>query len=159
MLGWTLTDLCAFDAAIEQLERGLSAAERDGSEAYLVRCLAHLSLACWLGGERGRATDSLERVEAMFETVTAPEGAAFLHGAHAYLAAARVRLALGDHARAERLSAAVLAPAKSAGWEEVAADGSVVIGRCREGAERCREPFDRIAWDRHPAGKPGRSSH
>jgi DNA-binding SARP family transcriptional activator len=145
MLGWTLTDLFAFDAAVEQLERAVAAAERDGSENYLVRALAHLALALWLSGLRERAVETLDRAEAIFETVTAPPGAAFLHGAHSYLAAARVRLALGDQPRAEQLATTVLGPAMETGWVEVAADALVVVGRCLEGLEDVRGAEQRFA--------------
>jgi len=166
MLGWTLTEVFAFEEGVDVLERALVAAEQDGSESYLVRCLAHLALARWLRGDRDAAIEPLDRAEAIFDAVTAPPGASFLHGAHAYLAAAKVRSGLGEWERAERLAATVLKPAERMGWEEVAADATVVIGRCREGtgdrdevearflsaierAERVGLP--RVAWEAHAA--------
>ena len=53
MLGWTLTEVGESRRAIEHLHAALDAAERDGSEGYMVRALSHLGLALWLEGEDG----------------------------------------------------------------------------------------------------------
>src|SRR5712691_3710 len=55
MLGWTLTDLYRFKEAAIHLRRGLEAAELDGAESYLVRCLAQLAWVDWSLGETDRA--------------------------------------------------------------------------------------------------------
>ena len=65
MLGWTLTEIGELDEAIVQLERGLAAADRDGAESYVVRCLSHLALATWLRGDTTRSEDLLDRAEEM----------------------------------------------------------------------------------------------
>jgi tetratricopeptide (TPR) repeat protein len=132
LLGWTLIEIGALGEAVQRLERGLEAAERHGAESYLLWCLSHLAQALWLSGDRDRALRALERAEALLDAVTAPPGGAFLHGAHTYLASARVRLAAGDPERAELLAARVLGAAERSGWLEVAAEGSLVTGSCRE---------------------------
>jgi hypothetical protein len=118
MLGWTLTELGALDEAVLHLERGLEAADRDGAESYVVRCLAHLALATWERGEHGRSAAFLERAQEILGGVRSGDGPAFLHGAHAYAATARVLIAMEEPARAERLLAPVLATAGPVGWRE-----------------------------------------
>ena len=130
MLGWTLTDLFALDEAVAHLERGLEAAARDGAESYLVRCLSQLALARWLRGDRGQAFEALERAEAIIGAIGAPKGSAFLHGGHAYLAAARVRLSTGEPDRAQELLRPLLEAAEVFGWCEVESEAALVMGRC-----------------------------
>jgi DNA-binding SARP family transcriptional activator len=164
MLGWTLTELGELDEAIEHLERGLEAAERDGAENYVVRCLAHLAMATRRRGEAERSGDLLDRAEEMLGEVRSGDGPAFLHGAHAYAAAARTMLEKGQPERAERLLAPVLETAGPVGWREAAAETTMLTGRARlaagdpqvgmamlEGAlDGTRDPeLPRVAWETH----------
>jgi tetratricopeptide (TPR) repeat protein len=164
MLGWTLTELGALDEAVLHLERGLAAADRDGAESYVVRCLAHLALATWERGEHGRSAAFLDRAQEILRGVRSGDGPAFLHGAHAYAATARVLIAMEEPERAERLLAPVLATAGPVGWREAAAETAMLTGRARlvagdpEGARELlvraldgsREPdLPRVAWETH----------
>ncbi len=166
MLGWTLTELFALDEAVQHLERGLASAERDGAEGYLLRCLGHLALAAAMRGDTARAAEAAERAEEILSAVRAPAGGAFLHGAHATIAAARARLTMGDPARAERLAGGFLPAAKSAGWVEPLAEGALVVGRCAlllGRVEQAAGPLSRalgaatsvglgrVAWEAHAA--------
>jgi hypothetical protein len=66
--------------------------------------------------------------------VEVPTGRAWLYGGHAYVAAGRARLALGDAAGAEALVAPLRAPAEDAGWREVEAAAALVAGLARAAA-------------------------
>jgi DNA-binding SARP family transcriptional activator len=164
MYGWTLTELGALDEAIPQLERGLMAAERDGAESYVVRCLSHLALATWLGGQRDRTEGLLGRAVEILEGVRSGDGPSFLHGAHAYAAAARTLIELGRLEDAERLLAPVLATAGPVGWREAAAESAMLVGRARllagdlggagslleRALDGARDPaLPRVAWETH----------
>jgi DNA-binding SARP family transcriptional activator/tetratricopeptide (TPR) repeat protein len=119
MLGWVLSDIGAQDAAIACLRRGAWAAERDGMESYLVRCVSHLALAHQRRGDEQEAEQQLSRARHLLAGVTVPPGHAFLHGAHAVAAVARVHLARGEHADAEQVLAEVREPAEAVDWVEV----------------------------------------
>ena len=164
MLGWTLAEMGAVDEAGEQLERGLDAAQREGSENYVARSLAHLALVAQSRGDSKRAGQLLDRTEAILGAVTVPAGGAFLHGAHAYLAAARTALARDEPDRAERFTLPIIDAARAAGWKEAAAEAATVRGRARlalgdptraeqflrrslEEIERSELP--RVAWEAH----------
>jgi len=148
MLGWVLSDLGAQEAAIGCLERGVASAERDGMETYLVRCVGHLALAHWRHGDRSAAAEHLVRAERLLDGVTTPEGRAFLHGAHAVAAVARVRVERGDLDRAEDLLEPLRVPAEAAGWCEVMATDRLLRGRCRvmsDDLEAARSSLDEAA--------------
>jgi DNA-binding SARP family transcriptional activator len=164
MYGWTLTELGALDEAIPQLERGLEAADRDGAESYVVRCLSHLALATWLGGQRERTEDLLGRAVEILEGVRSGDGPSFLHGAHAYAAAARTLIEMERFDDAERLLAPVLTTAGPVGWREAAAESAMLTGRARLAAgeldaampmlERALDgvrdaALPRVAWETH----------
>jgi DNA-binding SARP family transcriptional activator len=164
MYGWTLTEVGALDEAIAQLDRGLAAADRDGAESYVVRCLSHLALATWLGGRRDRTEGLLGRAVEILEGVRSGDGPSFLHGAHAYAATARTLIEMGRLEEAERVLAPVLATAGPVGWREAAAESAMLTGRARllagdlEGAtglleqalDGARDPaLPRVAWETH----------
>jgi tetratricopeptide (TPR) repeat protein len=128
MLGWALTEVGALAEAVERLERGLAAAERDGTEGFLVRCLAHLAWACCLRGEPERAEVLAERAETLLAGVT---GGPFRHGAHATLAVATVRIGLGQPEPAHRLLEPLRDAAAGAGWVETMAWADLLLARCR----------------------------
>ena len=134
-LGWALLESGDRAGAVEVLARG--ARDGGGHRARPIR--AHAARACWRGRTRRRATstparDALARAEAALGVVEVPEGRAWLFGGHAYVAAARARLALGDAAGAEALVAPLRAPAEDAGWREVAAAAALVVGLARAAA-------------------------
>lgn len=128
MLGWILTDVGALDEAATRLRRGREAAERDEAEAYVVRCLGHLAWVSWLRGEEKTALQLVERTETLFGAVT---GAPFLHGAHAALAAASVRVARGEGDGVRRLVEPVREAAEKAGWVETQAWAAVLLAECQ----------------------------
>ena len=144
MLGWTLTELFALDEALEHLEIGLAAAQRDGAGNWLVRCLGHLAHALWLKGDAERAREAASQAEALLQEVTAPPGLAFLHGGHAYVATAEVWLGTGEPERAERLVISLLEASKKAGWLEVHAAASLVVGRARMAVGDMDGALDRL---------------
>jgi DNA-binding SARP family transcriptional activator len=131
MLGWTLTELAAYEEAVDHLQLGLEAAKRDEAENYLVRCLAHLALARWKAGDAEGARGPLERAERILAGISASPTVSFLHGAHATVAAARVRVEMGDVDRAEEILLPLLAAAEAEGWVEPIADAAVLLGACR----------------------------
>lgn len=129
MLGWVLSDAGAQEDAIGQLQRGAASAERDGMETYLIRCVSHLALAHWRHGDAAEAERHLVRAEQLLAGVRTPPGRAFLHGAHAYAAVARLRLARGEVAAALRWLEQVRGPAETVGWREVLATDRLLRGR------------------------------
>jgi DNA-binding SARP family transcriptional activator/tetratricopeptide (TPR) repeat protein len=166
MLGWLLSDMGAHDDAVELLERGVATSERDGMETYLLRCVSHLALARERAGDRAAAEQALGRAEGLLARVTAPLGRAFLHGAHAYAAVARVRLARREPAEVRRLLRIVRAPAEAVGWHEVVATDRILRGRAclvdgeperaqsllEEGTSLARSVGLRpLAWEGHTA--------
>lgn len=130
MLGWTLTELFALDEAIAHLERGLVAAERDGSEGYILRCLGHLALATALRGEDQRALALGAQAEELISSLAVPAGGLYVYGADAILATARARLALDQPERAEALLGRVREDSEAGGWREPLADALLVGGLC-----------------------------
>jgi len=119
--------------------------------------LAQLAVVAWSLGENDRALQIGERAERILGGVKTPPGMAFLHGAHAYVSVARLRLDQGEPARAEELIAPVLAAAESAGWQEAIANGSLVRGRCRvaqDDGEGARAQFGRALEVAELSGLP-----
>jgi DNA-binding SARP family transcriptional activator len=131
MFGWTLTEMGESRRAIEHLRTALEAAERDGSEAYLVRALSHLGLALWLEGKTDEAKACMIKAEDLLGRVDAPPGEAFLHGAHSYFALARLRLARDEPGAAETLLREVHDPSEKMGWVEVTAEADLLLGMAR----------------------------
>ncbi|MGH2734002.1 MAG: ATP-binding protein [Actinomycetota bacterium] len=130
MLGWTLTDVYSIEEAIAHLARAVEAADRNGVENYLLRSLAHLALARATAGDAAEAESLVERAGSIADRVAAPEGLAFLHGGHAYVALARARLKLGDPDGARTLVGPLLVEATRAGWKESESDAALVLGLC-----------------------------
>jgi tetratricopeptide (TPR) repeat protein len=129
-LGWTLEEIAAVGEAAGRFEQGLAAARRAGSAFHVLNLTGHLAWAAWLTGDPARAAALAEEAEAMAGRATVPPGQAVLDAAGAYLGIARVRLATGDPASAERLIRPVLAAAE-AGWVDVAARAGLVLAACR----------------------------
>ncbi len=131
-LGTALLELGAADAAAEVLERGLASAERAGSANQTTRSLGQLAWARSLQGDEREARVLAARATELLEQVRTPPGGAFLFGAHAYAAVARVHLASGEAERGEALILPLLRAAERSGWKEVAAVTELVLGLCLE---------------------------
>jgi tetratricopeptide (TPR) repeat protein len=144
-LGWALLDVGAPTAAATVLERGLAAAERVRAPTELTRCLGQLAWARWLLGARDEAISLVARAERLLGQVSAPPGGAFLFGAHAYTAIARVHLAAGAPERGEALLLPVLGAAERSGWREAAATTELVLGLCLEGRGELDQAAARLA--------------
>ncbi|HEV7460472.1 MAG TPA: AAA family ATPase, partial [Solirubrobacteraceae bacterium] len=152
-LGWALLESGDPAGAADVLARGASVAEGIAAPNPRARCT---SLLAWAHAERGdlEATrEALERAEAALSVVEVPEGRAWLYGGHAYVAAGRARLALGDAAGAETLVAHLRAPAETAGWREVAAAVALVTGLARDGDDAA-EPLERALEIAEATGLP-----
>jgi hypothetical protein len=89
---------------------------------------------------------------------------AFLHGAHAAIAAGQVRLELGDPGLVEPAIAPIRQAAETVGWKEVEADPTLLLARCRHAAGALDESralaaravevaaesrLLRVAWESH----------
>ena len=143
MLGWTLTELGESRRAIEHLRTALDAAERDGSEAYLVQALSHLGLALWFEGKPDEAQTCMIKAERILDGADVPPGEAFLHGAHSYFALARLRLARDEPGAAETLVRVVRDPAEKMGWVEVTAEADLLLGVSRHDDALVKSVVDR----------------
>jgi tetratricopeptide (TPR) repeat protein len=143
MLGWTLTEIGDSRRAIDHLRAALDAAERDGSEAYMVRALSHLGLALWAEGKTDEAATCMLKAEALLEAVEVPPGEAFLHGAHSYFALARLRLAREEPHLAEALVRKIRDPSEAMGWTEVTAEADLLVGLARDDEELVGSIIDR----------------
>ncbi len=104
LLAGTLLEVGERAEAADLLAEGLAAAEQDGSDAYVLGCLA---LLADVSGD----PETLAAADAMLRGVQAPDGQVWMLGAESYLAVARAWLAAGDPDRARE----VLAPAGARG--------------------------------------------
>lgn len=110
--------------------------------AQHVRCLSLLAWAASLDGDREAARENRERAQQLLAEVNARPGEAWLFGAHAYFALARVLLDEGYADRAEGLVAPVLAAAERFRFLENVAYGALLLGTARlaqgdlDGADR-----------------------
>ena len=130
-LGATLLELRCPEQAAEPLARAHAAAERIGVRSQLLRSCAHLAWASWLTGDASQAETFLHRAEALLAGIRAPDGKAWLFGADAYLAVARLQLARDEPTRALEVLTPLVAAADAAGWGEALAVGLVVVGRAQ----------------------------
>ena len=163
-LAWALLDLRAPGPATTVLERGLAASERVGASNGIARCLGQLAWARSLLGARDEARSFAALAEELLAQVNAPPGGAFLFGAHAYVAIARVHLAEGAPERGEALLAPLLRAAEHAGWREAAATTGLVLGLCREARGELGEAAALIARaaaiaDESDIPAPAREAH
>jgi class 3 adenylate cyclase/tetratricopeptide (TPR) repeat protein len=133
-LGWTLLESGDAGGAAEVLARGAQVAEAIAAPNPRARCTSLLAWAHASLGDLGATREALARAEEALAVVEVPEGRAWLYGGHAYVAAARARLALGDAVGAEALVTPLRAPAEDAGWREVAAGAALVAGLARAAA-------------------------
>jgi tetratricopeptide (TPR) repeat protein len=134
--GWTaatlahsLLDLRAADEAATVLEDGLRAAEHNHALDQTVRCVSLLAWARALLGDAAGAIALAERGESMLRSASLPVGGAFLFGAAAHVAVARVFLADDQPERAQQLLEPLLGAARVAGWREVVASAALALGQ------------------------------
>jgi tetratricopeptide (TPR) repeat protein len=122
MLATTLAETGAVDEAIGLLTEGLRLADRGGTPAYRLRCLA---LLAQLTG----SAEVLAEAEAVLAGVSAPPGRAWLHGIDAYVAIANAHLDHGDVGAALAVIGPVAAAARSCGHELALAQSDAVTLR------------------------------
>jgi len=163
-LGTTLLDLRAAGPAARVLELGVAAAERIGAANETARCLGQLAWARSLLGDADEASTLCARARELLAGVTAPPGSAFVFGAHAYAAVARVLLASGHPEQGAELLLPVFDAAERSGWREAAACTGLVIGLCAEAQgelERAREQLEHAAGvaDKHGIPAVGWEAH
>jgi tetratricopeptide (TPR) repeat protein len=130
-LGWTLLEVLAASAAVEQLERSLQVAEEAGAHIQMIRAACQLSLARWLAGDQRRALEGAAEAERLLRDVTAPPGRAYLQGADGPIALANLQVAAAQPSRALDLVGPVLDAALEADWHEVVAGAALASGRAR----------------------------
>jgi class 3 adenylate cyclase/tetratricopeptide (TPR) repeat protein len=128
---WTLLDLRAPEEARELLGPWAERAREAGVMAQQIRCLSLLSWAASLEGEGDSARNHREQAQQLLSEVNTRPGEAWLFGAHAYFALARVLLAEGYPDRAEGLVAPVLAAAERFRFLENVAYGALLAGVAR----------------------------
>jgi predicted ATPase/class 3 adenylate cyclase len=148
-LGTTLLDLRAAGPAARVLERGVAAGERIGAPNEIARCLGQLAWARCLLGDADETGALCARARELLEGVSAPQGGAFVFGAHAYTAVARVLLATGLPEQGEELLLPVFRAAQRSDWREAAACTGLVVGLCAEGRGDLEQARERLA---HAAG-------
>jgi DNA-binding SARP family transcriptional activator/tetratricopeptide (TPR) repeat protein len=120
-LGSALVLTGAQEEATGLLQRGLARAQRDGAEAYLLRCLAPLATV----------TGSLElltEADGLLAQAASQVGA-WIPGYEAYLWVARAWLQRGEADRARSVIAPLLAVAQRAPWTPVLAETLTVDGK------------------------------
>jgi class 3 adenylate cyclase len=148
-LGTTLLDLRAAGPAARVLERGVAAGERIGAANEIARCLGQLAWARCLLGDADEARALAARARELLQGVSAPEGGAFVFGAHAYAAVARVLLASGRPEQGAKLVLGVFSAAERFGWHEAAACTELVLGLCSEACGELESARERLG---HAAG-------
>ena len=121
-LGTTLLETADVNAAVAVLEPAAAAAQQDGADAILLRCLAPLA-------EATGSAEILAEAAALLAGIRAPGGSAFLAGDGCYLAIARAWLARGEPAQARAALAPLLAAAARVPWVAPLADASLVDGQ------------------------------
>ncbi|HUA42383.1 MAG TPA: AAA family ATPase [Streptosporangiaceae bacterium] len=145
-LGSTLlTSAAAAAESTALFEHGLSAAETDGTESYVLRCLAPLAYVT-------RSPDLLERADRLLAQAASKAGA-WIPGYQAYLALARAWPQHGEPEHARELLEPLLKVARDAPWipvlaEALAVDGGILaaIGQGAEARAALRQSA-RLAAD------------
>lgn len=121
-LAGTLLELGRCQEAVALLGAARERAEREGAEAYLLRCLGPLA-------EATGSDAVLADADALLARVQAPPGSAWLWGTDAYVAVARSWLRRGDPARTRTVLAPLLAAAERQGWVPALTTGRIVDAR------------------------------
>ncbi len=117
-LGSTLLVAGAADESTALFEHGLSAAETDGTESYVLRCLAPLAYVT-------RSPDLLERAGGLLAQAASKTGA-WIPGYETHLAVASAWRAHGEPERAREVLAPLLAVAERTPWTPVLAEALLV---------------------------------
>ncbi len=120
-LGGTLQATGDRAAAISLFEQGLAVAEIDGSEAYLLRCVAPLAAITGSAELLGQAADLL--------TIANAGPRAWILGDEAYLSVARAWLDRDEPERARAALASLLTVAEQVPWRATLAAALAVDGR------------------------------
>ena len=107
--------------AIDLFERGHATAEKDGAEAYLLRCLAPLA-------EATRSPAVLAEADRLLAGARLPAGDAWVLGYETYLSVARAWLTAGQPERARAVLAPLLAAVERVPWVAALAAALVVDG-------------------------------
>jgi tetratricopeptide (TPR) repeat protein len=126
MLATTLAEVGELDEALLLLREGLQLADRTGTPAYRLRCLALLAQLT------GSETELVE-ADTLLADVSAPPGHAWLHGIDVYLAIATAHLDHGSLDRAEQTIAPVVSAGRTTGTLPVLAQTSLIEARCLAG--------------------------
>jgi class 3 adenylate cyclase/tetratricopeptide (TPR) repeat protein len=135
-LGWTLLEAGDAATAAETLERGLETAREGRAPAQILRCTALLAWARAELGDVDAARSLRGECAQLLETVGIPPGGAWLFGAHVYVAAGRVDLALGEPQRAIELLQPIAAAAERSGWIEALNSATALIGEAATASPR-----------------------
>jgi tetratricopeptide (TPR) repeat protein len=130
-LGWALLDGGDAEEAARILERGLSQATSVGATVQALRCAGLLAEARLRSGDHAGARAAAGHAEVALAVGSTPPNGAFVYGAHAIVALARARLALGDGNRAEALVKPLHLAAERSGWLEAIADCATVLAETR----------------------------
>jgi DNA-binding SARP family transcriptional activator/tetratricopeptide (TPR) repeat protein len=120
-LGATLMVAGSREEAIELFERGHATAEKDGMEAYLLRCLAPLA-------EATQSPAVLAEADRLLAGARLPAGDAWVLGHEVYLSVARAWLAAAQPERAREVLAPLLAAVEREPWVPALAAALVVDG-------------------------------
>jgi DNA-binding SARP family transcriptional activator len=105
-------------SATQLLESGLAAAEQDGAEAYVLRCLAPLAAVTG-------SAELLTRASGLLERATSRDGA-WIPGYEVYLSVAQAWLGQREPERARSVLRPLLAVAERAPWKPVLAESLIV---------------------------------
>jgi DNA-binding SARP family transcriptional activator len=140
-LGSTLLAAGAADESTAFFEHGLSAAETDGTESYVLRCLAPLAYVT-------RSPDLLERADGLLAQAASKTGA-WIPGYETHLAVASAWRAHGEPERARQVLAPLLAVAERTPWTPVLAEALLVdasaltaLGRRAEASSALRRAVE-----------------
>jgi class 3 adenylate cyclase/tetratricopeptide (TPR) repeat protein len=126
-LGWAMLEAGEVDAAAECLERGLAVGRSARAPAQILRSTALLAWARSELGDLDAAVRLRDEFAGVLAEVRVPPERAWLFGAHAYVAAARVDVALGRPDNAVALLEPIIAAAKASGWVEAIDSASEVL--------------------------------
>jgi class 3 adenylate cyclase/tetratricopeptide (TPR) repeat protein len=126
-LGWAMLETGEIADAAECLELGLAAGRSARAPAQIVRNTALLGWARAELAETEAARALREECGGLLDGIRVPAGLAWLFGAHAYVAAARVDVMLGEPERAIALLGPIVAAAERSGWVEIVESASKVL--------------------------------
>jgi tetratricopeptide (TPR) repeat protein len=121
-LGTTLLGAGCREEAVELFERGHAVAQKDGAEAYLLRCLGPLA-------EATGSPPVLAEADRLLAGARLPTGDAWVLGYEAYLSVARAWLTAGQPERARAVLGPLLAAVERVPWVTALAAALVVDGQ------------------------------